>query len=194
MQDEKDDEARRIEREIRSQRKADLGDGTYRNPVLAGDRPDPTILRDGDEVVIGALAVLLQGGAMPASAVLTAAADIGEGIIAATGKPTLPQDGAVGGRHAHLEATVAVEQQRRCPIGFTGWPDQGLATDVMVHVGSLFAILVYFWRDVLSMVLGVGDLARRRWTDRARLLVYIAAATIPAILFGLLLKWTGLLN
>ena len=23
---------------------------------------------------------------------------------------------------------------------FTGWPDQGLATDVMVHVGSLFAV------------------------------------------------------
>ena len=77
---------------------------------------------------------------------------------------------------------------------FTGWPDQGLVTDVMVHVGSLFAIIVYFWRDVFSMVLGVGDLARRRWTDRARLLVYIAAATIPAVLFGLLLKWTGLLN
>jgi len=77
---------------------------------------------------------------------------------------------------------------------FTGWPDQGLVTDVMVHVGSLFAIIVYFWRDVFSMVLGIGDLARRRWTDRARLLVYIAAATIPAVLFGLLLKWTGLLN
>lgn len=26
------------------QRKADLGDGRYRNPVLAGDRPDPNIL------------------------------------------------------------------------------------------------------------------------------------------------------
>ncbi|MFT3797594.1 family 43 glycosylhydrolase [Microbacterium sp.] len=28
---------------------ADLGDGTFRNPVLPGDRPDPTVLRVGDE-------------------------------------------------------------------------------------------------------------------------------------------------
>ena len=26
---------------------ADLGDGTYRNPVLAGDFPDPAVLKDG---------------------------------------------------------------------------------------------------------------------------------------------------
>ena len=26
----------------------------------------------------------------------------------------------------------------------TGWQDQGLATDVMVHVGSLAAIVAYF--------------------------------------------------
>ena len=60
---------------------------------------------------------------------------------------------------------------------FTGWPDQGLATDVMVHVGSLFAILAYFWRDVIMLAGGVGDILRRRWTDRARLALYLAAAT-----------------
>jgi xylan 1,4-beta-xylosidase len=31
------------------QRRADLGNGTYLNPVLAGDRPDPNILKDGDD-------------------------------------------------------------------------------------------------------------------------------------------------
>ena len=30
------------------QRKADLGDGTFLNPVFPGDHPDPTILKDGD--------------------------------------------------------------------------------------------------------------------------------------------------
>ena len=31
------------------QRKADLGNGTYFNPVIAGDHPDPTILKDGKD-------------------------------------------------------------------------------------------------------------------------------------------------
>lgn len=31
------------------QRKADRGDGTFLNPIMAGDCPDPTILRDGDD-------------------------------------------------------------------------------------------------------------------------------------------------
>jgi xylan 1,4-beta-xylosidase len=31
------------------QRRADLGDGTYLNPVFAGDHPDPTILADGGD-------------------------------------------------------------------------------------------------------------------------------------------------
>jgi beta-xylosidase len=34
-------------RGIEGQRKADLGDGRYLNPIMAGDRPDPSILRDG---------------------------------------------------------------------------------------------------------------------------------------------------
>jgi len=77
---------------------------------------------------------------------------------------------------------------------FTGWSDQGLATDIMVHVGSLFAILVYFWRDVLSLIGGAFDLIRWRVTGRARLTLYIAAATIPAVIFGLVLKSYGLLD
>ena len=36
-------------RGIEHQRQADLGDGTFLNPVLAGDRPDPSVLKDGDD-------------------------------------------------------------------------------------------------------------------------------------------------
>jgi len=32
---------------IEGQRKADLGNGTFRNPIVPGDHPDPTILKDG---------------------------------------------------------------------------------------------------------------------------------------------------
>jgi xylan 1,4-beta-xylosidase len=36
-------------RGIENQRNADLGNGTYLNPIVAGDHPDPTILKDGDD-------------------------------------------------------------------------------------------------------------------------------------------------
>ncbi len=36
-------------RGIEGQRKADLGDGRFLNPIFAGDHPDPSILRDGDD-------------------------------------------------------------------------------------------------------------------------------------------------
>jgi xylan 1,4-beta-xylosidase len=36
-------------RGIESQRQADQGDGTYRNPIIAGDHPDPTVLKDGKD-------------------------------------------------------------------------------------------------------------------------------------------------
>lgn len=35
--------------EVDGRRKADLGDGTYVNPVVPGDHADPTILKDGDD-------------------------------------------------------------------------------------------------------------------------------------------------
>jgi len=36
-------------RGVEGQRKADLGDGSFLNPIVAGDRPDPTVLKDGDD-------------------------------------------------------------------------------------------------------------------------------------------------
>ncbi len=75
---------------------------------------------------------------------------------------------------------------------FTGWPDQGIATDVMVHIGSLMAVLVYFWRDVIRLFWGGLDLLRLRMNDNSRLALYILLATIPAVLFGLYMKSSGM--
>jgi len=36
-------------RGIEGQRKADLGNGTYLNPIMSGDHPDPSILKDGQD-------------------------------------------------------------------------------------------------------------------------------------------------
>jgi xylan 1,4-beta-xylosidase len=39
-------------RGFEGQRKADLGDGTFLNPIFAGDRPDPSILKDGEDYYV----------------------------------------------------------------------------------------------------------------------------------------------
>lgn len=75
---------------------------------------------------------------------------------------------------------------------FTGWPDQGVITDVMVHIGSLFAVIVYFWKDVIRLIGGGFDLLRLRMNDNSRMALYILLATIPAVIFGIVLKKSGL--
>ena len=77
---------------------------------------------------------------------------------------------------------------------FTGWKDQGLAIDVMTHVGSLFAVLVYFWRDVLRLIGGGFDLLRLRFTPDAKMASYILLGTIPAVVFALYLETSGVLD
>lgn len=74
----------------------------------------------------------------------------------------------------------------------TGQPDQGLAIDVAVHVGSLFAVVMYFWSDVRSAALGCLRLARGKVdTQGAFLALLLGLATIPVILVGLVVKLTG---
>lgn len=68
-----------------------------------------------------------------------------------------------------------------------GWPDQGLALDVAVHVGTLFAVMLYFWRDVRALAVGcVGILSGRRDGD-ARLVILLVIATIPVVVVGMLI-------
>lgn len=35
---------------------------------------------------------------------------------------------------------------------FTGWPDPGLSFDVALHVGTLVAVIAYFWRDWINII------------------------------------------
>lgn len=65
-----------------------------------------------------------------------------------------------------------------------GWPDQGLAIDVASHVGTLAAVLAYFWRDVGRMLTGLGRLARGQLDQGGRLVGLLLAATIPALIVG----------
>ncbi|MGH8130815.1 MAG: undecaprenyl-diphosphate phosphatase [Steroidobacteraceae bacterium] len=67
-----------------------------------------------------------------------------------------------------------------------GWPDQGLAFDVAVHVGTLFAVLVYFRAQLLAMARAwLGSLAGRGLTPDARLAWCVVVGTIPVGVVGL---------
>jgi len=66
-----------------------------------------------------------------------------------------------------------------------GWPDQGLAFDVAVHVGTLAAVMLYYRRDLWRMLLAClrpgtgGESAQQR-----QLVGLLAVGTTPAVVFG----------
>lgn len=75
----------------------------------------------------------------------------------------------------------------------TGLDDQGQVIDVAVHVGTLGAVVLYFWADVRLALIGVPRMLTGRIdTPGARLAFLLAVATVPVILLGLVLKVTGL--
>ncbi len=75
----------------------------------------------------------------------------------------------------------------------TGMEDQGQVIDVAVHLGTLGAVVLYFWSDVKIAAAGCTRLIRGKIdTPGARLAFLLLIATIPVILFGLFLKATGL--
>lgn len=69
-----------------------------------------------------------------------------------------------------------------------GWPDQGLAFDVAVHVGTLLAVLAYFRGDLWQLLRGSLDGLRARHCNQPlRELLLLALATLPVVLAGFLL-------
>ncbi len=75
----------------------------------------------------------------------------------------------------------------------TGMEDQGLAIDVAVHVGTLGAVVLYFWADVRKALIGIPRVLR--WqidSQEAWLALCLGIATVPVVLLGLVFKVTGL--
>ena len=78
-----------------------------------------------------------------------------------------------------------------------GWKDQGLEFDIALHFGTLFSVLLYFFRDwlrILANGIGMANpalLGADPSVDRnPRMLWYLVAATLPAGIAGLLFKDT----
>lgn len=73
---------------------------------------------------------------------------------------------------------------------FTTFPDQGIALDVAVHLGSIFAVMIYFSSDVWMVVKGMF----KTWfipnfkNPGNKLFWLIFIGTIPVVIFGLTLR------
>lgn len=79
-----------------------------------------------------------------------------------------------------------------------GWETPGLAFDAALHLGTLFAVFTYFWRDILAMIRAIPEILRKRTallkpsTDEteqtvfARLALLIVIGSIPGGIIGLL--------
>jgi len=74
----------------------------------------------------------------------------------------------------------------RAFFGFDG-DKFGLAFDVACHIGTLIAVVLFFWREIARMVAALPRLLDAADPD-ARMIWLIGVGTIPAIVTGLLFK------
>ena len=88
-------------------------------------------------------------------------------------------------------------------LGLANWSDPGLTFDVALHAGTLFAILLYFWRTWIQILRAAfggkvvrfsetsddqRDLTPEEQRRERQLLWYMIAASVPAGLAGALLQ------
>lgn len=77
---------------------------------------------------------------------------------------------------------------------FTTFPDQGLALDVAVHVGSILAVMIYFSETIWEIIKG---LFKTKFIPTfknpgAQIFWLVFIGTIPIVIVGFLLKETGM--
>ena len=81
---------------------------------------------------------------------------------------------------AHLKVVPAI----------LGWKDAGLSFDAVIQLGSIAAVVGYFWKDLSNITLGSIKAVRSQnyKSQEFKLAVAIALGTIPILFGGLLIK------
>src|SRR5262245_33379283 len=72
-----------------------------------------------------------------------------------------------------------------------GWKDPGAAFSAVIQIGTLLAVLAYFWRDVVRILSAMlADLSRGKLatTHDAMMGWMIAVGTVPIVVCGLAFK------
>ena len=65
------------------------------------------------------------------------------------------------------------------------WPDQGLAFDVAVHVGTLTAVVAYYRVELLTLARGtISAIGQRRVNEELRMVTWLGVASIPVAITG----------
>ncbi len=65
------------------------------------------------------------------------------------------------------------------------WNDPGLTFDIALHIGTLIAVAIYFWKDWLNLI--TKGLTNIRSTE-GKLFWYLVAASVPGAVVGFLLE------
>ena len=65
------------------------------------------------------------------------------------------------------------------------WEDPGITFDIALHIGTLIAVIIYFWKDWLRLV--TQGFAGPRSSD-GRLFWYLVIATVPGAIVGYALE------
>jgi len=68
---------------------------------------------------------------------------------------------------------------------FMKWADPGLTFDIALHVGTLIAVVLYFWKDWFKLL--SKGLTRPKERE-GKLFWYLVLATIPGALIGFMLE------
>ena len=68
---------------------------------------------------------------------------------------------------------------------FSGNKDQGLLIDISVHLGSLIAVITFFWTDVRAIIASAFKFFSGNLSDsNSNLVVWLVVATTPAVVLG----------
>jgi undecaprenyl-diphosphatase len=71
-----------------------------------------------------------------------------------------------------------------------GWPAPGLAFDVALHLGTLIALVWFFWQEWITLAKAFFSILRKRKleTESERRVAFVVVATIPGAIAGFLLQ------
>ena len=76
----------------------------------------------------------------------------------------------------------------------TSYEDQGQLMDIALHIGSLFAVMIYFWQTIKEILIELIQSKGRADFSKSgvRLAYNILLATLPAIFIGGCLRYFGM--